>query len=41
MNALRLLLVGGSFGPDLAVIAEMIGKDEVLKRIDTGILKLG
>jgi glutamyl-tRNA synthetase len=41
MNALRLLLVGGGFGPDLALIAEMIGKEEVIQRIDTGIKKLG
>lgn len=40
MNALRLLLVGGGFGPDLALIAEMIGKKEMIRRIETGIEKL-
>ncbi|HPE33890.1 MAG TPA: glutamate--tRNA ligase [Bacteroidales bacterium] len=41
MNALRLVLVGGAFGPDLALIAGMIGKSEVINRIETGISKLG
>jgi glutamyl-tRNA synthetase len=34
MNCLRLSLVGGSFGPDLPMIAELLGKDEVIKRIE-------
>jgi len=34
MNSLRLSLVGGSFGPDLPLIAELLGKDEVIKRIE-------
>jgi glutamyl-tRNA synthetase len=33
MNPLRLCLVGGSFGPDLSLICEMLGKDEVVSRI--------
>ena len=33
MNPLRLCLVGGSFGPDLALICEMLGKEEVVLRI--------
>jgi glutamyl-tRNA synthetase len=33
MNPLRLCLVGGSFGPDLALICEMLGRDEVVRRI--------
>ncbi|MFA4863577.1 MAG: glutamate--tRNA ligase, partial [Bacteroidales bacterium] len=33
MNPLRLCLVGGSFGPDLSLICEMLGKDEVISRI--------
>lgn len=41
MNTLRLALVGGSFGPDLPVIAELLGKDEVVNRIGTLISKLG
>lgn len=40
MNCLRLSLVGGSFGPDLPVIASMIGKDEVVTRIDSALKKL-
>jgi glutamyl-tRNA synthetase len=34
MNPLRLCLVGGSFGPDLSLICEMLGKDEVGSRIE-------
>jgi glutamyl-tRNA synthetase len=34
MNSLRLSLVGGSFGPDLPLIAELLGKEEVVKRIE-------
>ncbi len=34
MNSLRLSLVGGSFGPDLPLIAELLGKDEVVQRIE-------
>jgi len=41
MNALRLLLVGTSTGPSLFVIAELIGKDEVINRIEKGISILG
>lgn len=37
MNALRLVLVGGGFGPDLMKIAEMLGKDEVMHRIESGV----
>ena len=37
MNALRLVLVGGGFGPDLMKIAELLGKEEVMHRIDAGI----
>jgi glutamyl-tRNA synthetase len=33
MNPLRLCLVGGSFGPDLALICEMLGVEEVVARI--------
>jgi glutamyl-tRNA synthetase len=40
MNALRLALVGGGFGPDLMTIAEMIGKDETINRIKTAIEKI-
>lgn len=34
MNPLRLALVGGSFGPHLFDIIEVIGKEETLKRIN-------
>jgi glutamyl-tRNA synthetase len=37
MNCLRLSMVGGSFGPDLPVILEMLGKDEVVRRIDRAV----
>ncbi len=37
MSALRLVLVGGGFGPDLMQIAELLGKEEVIERINTGI----
>jgi len=41
MNALRLVIVGASAGADMAIIIESIGKEETLKRIETGILQLG
>ena len=40
MNALRLSLVGGSFGPDLFTIIEIIGKDETVSRINNAVLSL-
>jgi glutamyl-tRNA synthetase len=33
MNPLRLCLVGGSFGPDLSLICELLGKETVVIRI--------
>ena len=33
MNALRLSLVGGSFGPDFFEICEIVGKAETVGRI--------
>ena len=33
MNTLRIALVGSSKGPGLAVIAEILGKEEVIRRI--------
>jgi glutamyl-tRNA synthetase len=41
MNTLRLSLVGGSFGPDLPIIAEMLGRDEVMARIERALEKIG
>jgi glutamyl-tRNA synthetase len=35
MIPLRIALTGGAFGPDLQVIAAMLGKDEVIRRIET------
>ena len=40
MQPLRLSLVGGLKGPDLFVIMEMLGKGEVLRRIDNAINKI-
>jgi glutamyl-tRNA synthetase len=40
MNPLRLCLVGGSFGPDLALICEMLGKEEVESRISLALKHL-
>jgi len=37
MNSLRLALVGGSYGPDLPVIMELLGKEEVCKRIEKAV----
>jgi len=41
MNSLRLALVGGSFGPDLFTIMEILGQEEVSKRIKKAIQVLG
>lgn len=40
-NALRLAMTGGAFGPDLFTIIGMLGKDEVLRRLDNAVAKLG
>ena len=40
MNALRLTLTGGAFGPDLFVIVELLGKEETIKRINKALKKL-
>jgi glutamyl-tRNA synthetase len=37
MNSLRLCLVGGSFGPDIFEICEIIGKQETINRIRNAI----
>ena len=36
-ESLRLLLVGGSFGPHLTDIMALLGKEEVIKRIRYGL----
>ena len=40
MNPLRLLLVGNNQGPGIIDFATILGKEEFLKRIQTGIAKL-
>ena len=35
---LRIMLVGGKFGPPVFVIAEILGKDETVKRINDALL---
>ena len=37
MNPLRLTLVGAGIGPGVLEIAELLGKEETLKRLETGI----
>ena len=37
MNVLRLTLVGSNSGPDLFSIMSLIGKQETINRIETGI----
>lgn len=40
MNVIRLSLVGTNKGPDLFLIIELLGKDEVIKRIKSAIEKI-
>ncbi|WP_282039771.1 glutamate--tRNA ligase [Saccharicrinis aurantiacus] len=40
MNAFRLALVGGGFGPDLMTIAELIGKEETIARINSAVANI-
>jgi glutamyl-tRNA synthetase len=40
MNSLRLCLVGGSFGPDIFEICEIIGKEETIRRIRLAIERI-
>ena len=40
MNTLRLFLVGKSVGPGVADMMAILGRDEVLRRIDKGIVSL-
>jgi glutamyl-tRNA synthetase len=37
---LRIMLVGGKYGPGVFMIAEVIGKDETVKRIHNAIAML-
>ena len=40
MNALRLVIVGDSKGPDLFKIIELVGKDEAINRMELGLTKI-
>lgn len=40
MNALRICLVGGTIGPDLFKICELLGKEETIVRIQTAAEKI-
>ena len=40
MQALRLALTGEGHGPDLMVTMEILGKDEVVKRLDNALTRL-
>lgn len=41
MTAVRLTLVGSGMGPGVMEIMELLGKDDVINRIKTGITKIG
>lgn len=41
MNTLRLVLVGGSFGPGVAAIIAVLGKEEAISRINHALDKIG
>jgi glutamyl-tRNA synthetase len=41
MPAVRLLITGATSGPDLMEIIEVLGKDEVLNRLKTGLGEIG
>jgi glutamyl-tRNA synthetase len=40
MNCLRLLMVGASIGPDLAEMMTILGKEEVMRRMEKGQLRI-
>lgn len=40
MIPLRIALIGGTFGPDLQGVASLLGKDEVVRRIDAALLRI-
>ncbi|MCD6112331.1 MAG: glutamate--tRNA ligase [Bacteroidales bacterium] len=40
MNAIRLTITGANIGPGMFEIAEMLGKDEFINRIKTGVKKI-
>lgn len=41
MNNLRLLIVGANKGPSIGDIIEVLGKEEVIRRIEVGVERLG
>ena len=41
MNSLRLCLVGGSYGPDIFEICEIIGQTETIARIELALGRVG
>jgi glutamyl/glutaminyl-tRNA synthetase len=41
MNCLRLCLVGSSMGPDLALICEILGTEEIKQRIEKAVAVIG
>jgi glutamyl-tRNA synthetase len=40
MNCIRLSIVGGSFGPDLHILLEMLGKEESVARINRAVASI-
>lgn len=40
MQALRLAVTGAGAGPDLMIIMEILGKDEVVRRLETALSRL-
>ena len=40
MLPFRIMLVGGKFGPGVFDIAEILGKEETIKRISSGLMAL-
>ena len=40
MNPLRIIIVGANFGPHMFDIMELLGKEEVIKRIDKGLYEI-
>lgn len=41
LNSLRLCVAGGSYGPDLFTMLEVIGKEEVLRRLEKALYEIG
>jgi len=41
MNPLRLILVGANQGPGLVQVIEILGREEVMERIDVCLREMG